>query len=241
MTSRTLAVRAAASFLLALSHLTLAEPQERAFLDATQTQIRQREREPATGSGGFSSSAREGEVPPAQPFAVSLRILGPRELERNQTFDYEIQIRNMSSKSLELPWDLSPADIEPSDPHATYQYQLAAIVLQGRLGEGRPVTLNGSILLFGTPSIASTTVKLEPGQWLRLKSKATAAPWNPNDPWPPPGLNSERLSGTVEARLLVEARSFQPPTSANHGNSHEDTRPTLEPISSNAVTVQFRF
>lgn len=214
------------------------EAQERAYLDATQVEIRQRQREPAAGSGGVAGSAREGRKPPPQPLTLTMKILGHSELAGGEAFEYEVQIRNVSDQPIEMAWDLSPADIEPTDSRASYQYQSAAILLNAKLGENRAVSLEGSILLFGTPSLASTMITLEPGQWVRIKGKGRALSPNTSDAWPPPDLVSKQVEGTLEAMLILSATSFSPGTG---GNSHEDSRITTEPISSNAFKVQFRF
>jgi|GEM_PF-3269806 len=238
---RVLVICLSALYSLVLPAGQRAEPQERSYLDITQTQIRQRLREPSSGTSGGGIGWTEGHAPARQPMTLSLEILGPSEFARGESFDYEVRIQNVSAEPLALPWDPNPADVEPSDPHASYQYQTAAVVLQGKLRESGPVTLNGSVLLSGSPSIAYTTIKLDPGQWVRIKGRATAAPANPNDPWPPRSLNPEQLVGTLQATLLIEAHSFRAPSPKNNGASHEDTRLTMEPISSNAVTAQFRF
>jgi hypothetical protein len=68
-----------------------------------------------------------------------------------EAFEYAVQIRNVSDHPVEIPWDLRPADIEPTDPRARYQYQTAAIWLDAKLGDNRAVSMEGLILLFGTP------------------------------------------------------------------------------------------
>jgi hypothetical protein len=157
---------------------------------------------------------------------------------RGEVFEYEVQIRNISDGPVEVPWDLSPADIEPADPRTPYQYQTAGIYLNAKLGNNRPVSLDGPILLFGTPSIASTMVKLRPGEWVRIKAKARAVPANPNDAWPPSGLTSKTVDGSVTAQLILAATYF---SRATNGNSHEESHIAKGPIASNALTVQFRF
>src|SRR5579859_1500624 len=231
-------IRLAALLLVIFPLAAFIEAQERAYLDATQVQIRQRQREPATGSFGVIGSAKEGQKPPPQPLTLTLKILGRSELARGEAFDYEVQIRNVHDQPIQMAWDLSPADIEPTDPRAGYQYQSAAILLNAKLGENRAVSLEGSILLFGTPSLASTMIRLEPGQWVRIKGKGRALAQNPNDAWPPPDLVSKQVEGTLEARLVLSVRSLSPGTG---GNSHEDSRITTEPISSTPYKVQFRF
>jgi hypothetical protein len=238
MFRRALLVRVAALLPVIFSHSASTEAQERAYLDATQVPIRQRQREPATGSGGVIGSAREGQKPPPQPLTLILKIFGRSELTRGEVFEYEVQIRNASDRSIELPWDLSPADIEAADPHASYQYQTAAIFLHARLGDNRPVSLEGPILLFGSRSVTPTTLTLEPGEWVRIKAKGRAVSSNPNDAWPPADFTSKEVGGTLTATLIRSASSFTPGTASN---SHEETRPIGEMISSNAPAIQFRF
>jgi hypothetical protein len=238
MFSRALMVRVAALLLIMLSMAICIKAQERGHLDATQVQIRQRQREPATGSsGGVTSGYIEGQIP-TQSLALSLEMFGRAEFARGEVFEYQVQIQNVSQQPIELPWDLSPADIEPADPRATYQYQTAAIYLNARLGQNRAVSMEGPILLFGSPSIRSTIIKLQPGEWVQIKAKGRALSSNPNDAWPPADLTSKQVEGTLAATLSLDASSFNPGTG---GNSHEDTRTIKRPISSNALTVRFLF
>lgn len=227
-----------AVLLLAISPF-LVKAQERAYLDTTQVQIHHRQREPATGSGGIIGTAKEGQTSPPEPLALTVKILGKTELAHGETFEYEVQIRNISSQLVEMPWDLSEADIEPTDPDASYQYQTAAISLDAKLPhENRTVSLQASVLLFGRPSISSTMVKLEPRQWVRIKGRGRAMPSNPNDTWPPFHLVSKDVEGTLEGTLMLSISSFIP---TRGGNSHEDMKLTAEPISSNRIPIQFRF
>jgi len=239
MFSRALMIRVAALLVIILSIAICIVAQERGHLDATQVQIRQRQREPATGgSGGISSGYTEGQMQPTQSLALSLKILGRAEFARGEVFEYQVQMQNVSEQPIELPWDLSPADIEPADPRATYQYQTAAIYLNARLGDHRAVSMDGPILLFGSPSIRSTIIKLQPGEWVQIKAKGRALSSNPNDAWPPSDLISQQVEGTLAAKLILYDNSFSPATG---GNSHEDSRTIKGPISSNAFKVQFRF
>jgi len=232
-------IRVAALLLVILSVGICINAQERGHLDATQVQIRQRQREPATGSsGGVITGYTEGQMQPTQSLALSLKIFGRAEFARGEGFKYQVQIQNVSEQPIELPWDLSPADIEPADPRATYQYQTAAIYLNARLGDNRAVSMEGPILLFGSPSIRSTTLRLQPGEWVRIKAKGRASSSNPNDAWPPSDLTSKQVEGTLAATLILYANSFSPGTG---GNSHEESQITKGPISSNAFKVQFRF
>jgi hypothetical protein len=217
------------------------QAQERAYLDTTQIQIRQRLREPATGSFGsvtvgYSESQVQSTVD--QSLNLSLKLLGPAEISRGETFEYEVQIRNVSNKPVELPWDLSPANIEPADSHASYRYQTAAIVLSAKLEGHRPVIMEDSTVLFGAPSISSTMIKLQPGEWVRVKAKTRALSSNPNDTWPPEDLVSKQPDGQLTASLTLSSSVV---TFAPDGNSHQASQTTKAPISSNVSTVQFRF
>ncbi len=238
MSRRDLLIRVAAFLPVIFSHYAFTEAQERAYLDATRAPIRQRQREPTTGSGGVMGSAREGQKPTPQPLTLILTVFGRPVLARGEVFEYEVQIRNASDRQMELPLDLSPADIEPANPRASYQYESAAIFLNARLGDNRSLTLENPVLLFGSRSVTSTTLTLQPGEWVRIKAKGRAIPSNPNDAWPPPDFASQEVSGTLTATLMRSANSFIP---RSGGNSHEESRPIAEVISSNALTVQFRF
>lgn len=239
MFSRAPIIRVPALLLAIFLHGVSTETQERGYLDATQLQIRQRQREPATGtSGGALSGYTEGKMQPAQPLTLSLKILGRAEFGRGEVFEYQVQIQNVSDRPMELPWDLSSADIEPADPDSGYQYETASISLGAKLGDNRAVTLEGSILLFGRPSIASTMVTLKPGEWARIKAKGQALPSNPNDAWPPSDFASKHVEGTLTATLILSASSFSP---AKGGSSHEESRIIERPIFSNACKFQFSF
>ena len=238
MFSRALVISAFPFLPLILCAGIYVQAQERGYLDATQVRIRQRQREAATGSSGFSSSVTEGQILPTQPLSLSLKISGRAEFARGEAFEYQVQIQNVSDRPVDLPWDLSPADIEPSDPHARYEYQTAAIWLVAKLQDNRTVTMEGPILLFGSSSAKSTIIELQPGEWVRVKATGRALSSNPNDAWPPSDLTSKQVEGNLAATLLVYAHSFSP---ATEGNSHEDSRMTTGPIFSNALAVRFRF
>jgi hypothetical protein len=215
--------------------------QERAYLDSTQATIQQRRREPNVGSiGGImvGYSEQSGRQQPVQPLSLYLKILGRPEFARGDVFEYEVQIQNVSDHPVEIPWDLSQADVEPADPRASYQYQTAAIVLNAKVGDHSSVTMEGSILLFGAPALRTTTVNLHPGEWARVKAKTRALSSNPNDPWPPSDLAPKRIEGRLTATLMFSSSTF---TRAAAGGSQEDSHATNDPISSNACNVQFVF
>ncbi|MDP9147105.1 MAG: hypothetical protein M3N22_05555 [Acidobacteriota bacterium] len=239
MFSRPLIFREAALLLLIFSPGTLTAIQERAYLDATQIQIRQRQREPATGGGGgVNVGYTEGKLPSAQPLTLSLKISVSGELVRGELFEYEAQIQNVGAKPIELPWDLSPADIEPADPHANYEYKTAAIYLHARLKGDHAVTMDGPILLFGSRLIPSTIINLQPGEWVRIRSKGRAVPANPNQSWPPSGFTSKQVQGTFTATLTLYANSV---SSSTGDGLHEESQTLNGPITSDASTIEFRF
>jgi hypothetical protein len=225
--------------LLISSQSVCIKAQERRYLDATQTKIRQRQRDPATGtSGGIFSGYTEGKPQPTQALALVLRISDGAELARGEAFEYEVQIRNVSDHPIEIPWDLNSADIEPTNPRANYQYKTVVVWLNAKLGNNSAVSMEASIVLFGTPSVASTMIKLQPGEWLRIKAMGHALSSNPSNAWPPPDLTSKIVEGSLAATLLVYDHFF---SQALEGNSHEDSRMTNAPIYSNPSAVHFRF
>ena len=241
MSSRFQVFRAAPLLLIVSMSCISIKAQERAYLDTTQIPIRHRQREPATGSvGSVTVGYSEPQVGSTleQSLTLSLKLFGPAEIARGEPFEYEVQIRNVSNKPVELPWDLSPANIEPADSHASYQYQTAAILLSAKLASHRPVIMEGSTLLFGAQSISSTMIKLQPGEWVRIKAKTRALSSNPNDAWPPGDLGSKQSEGQLTASLTLSSSIV---TFAPDGNSHEASQTTKAPISSNTSTVQFRF
>jgi hypothetical protein len=84
MFSRALMVRVAALLLIMLSMAICIEAQERGHLDATQVQIRQRQREPATGSsGGVTSGYTEGQIPTQS--SLSLWKFWPRRIRSGRS------------------------------------------------------------------------------------------------------------------------------------------------------------
>jgi hypothetical protein len=226
---------------LCFSNGVRTDAQERGYIDATRAQIRERQREPSSGRvGSVMGGYTEGQVRQqlVQSLAVSMKILGPTVIARGQIFEYEVQIQNVTDHPVEIPWNLSRADVEPADPRASYQYQTAAIVLRTKVGDHQSVSMEGSILLFGSALVRSTTIKLQPGEWVRVKSKTRALSSNPNDPWPPSDLTSKRVEGSLTATLMFSSSVFRPP---DGGGSQEDSRTTGEPISSNVSVVEFRF
>lgn len=235
-------IRLTALSLLLLCNRCPTEPQERGYLDATQAQIRQRLREPVTGHvEGGSIAGKEGGALPWQPLTITLKLLGSSGFSRGEVFEYEVQIRNASAQPVELPWDLSQADIEPANPSVGYEYQTAAILVGARAGSDRAVTLEGPVLLFGSPSIPSTMMRLEPGDWVRIKAKGRDLSSNPNEPWPAPELVEKQARGTLTATLTLSTSSFAPAPQGNLHGGHEDSRTIAAPVSSSPVAVQFRF
>jgi hypothetical protein len=216
--------------------------QERGYLDATQVKIRQRQRDPATGtSGGVFSGYTEGKPQATQALALALKFPEGAELASGEAFEYEVQIRNVSDRPVKLPWDLSQADIEATDPSVGYEYQTAAISVGARVGSNRAVTMEASILLFGSPSITTTMMRLEPGDWVRIKAKGRNLPSNPNEAWPTPNLIEKLTEGELTATLILSTSSFTPGPQGNLRGGHEESRITGVPILSSPVAVQFRF
>jgi len=218
------------------------QPRERGYLDATKVQIRQRLREPAGGhSEGNSVSWSDGRSHLSQTLAVTFKVLGLTQLAPGEEFEYEVQIQNTSDHTVEIPWDLSQRDIEPVNPRASYEYQTAAISVIAREGQGKSVTIEGSALLFGSSSITSTMVALEPGDWVRIKAKGRALVANPNEVWPEPQFLGKQVNGTLVIILTFSRSSFSPGSSSNERDGREDTRNISVPIYSNAVPIQFSF
>lgn len=101
-------IRQVSLLLLIFSQSVYIKAQERAYLDASQVKIRQRQRDPATGtSGGVFSGYTEGKPQPTKGLAIALKIPADAELAQGEAFEFEVQIRNASDHPIEIPWDLS--------------------------------------------------------------------------------------------------------------------------------------
>jgi len=246
---RTLALLSAKNWILGLAATLVivqpecpsTQPRERGYLDATPVQIRQRLREPAGGhSEGNIVGWSDGRPHQSQTLAMTFKILGPTELALGEEFEYEVQIQNTSDHTVEIPWDLSQRDIEPPDAHTSYDYQTAAISVIAKEGQGKAVIIDGSVLLFGSPSITSTMIALEPGDWVRIKAKGRDTVPNPSQAWPEPQFVGKRIGGTLAATLTLSKTSFLPGSSGNE-KGHEEARNISVPIYSNAFPVQFSF
>jgi len=191
------------------------------LLDLTNVPVRHRLREPVTATGSGHMEGYQGSPPPSP---VALQI---RSLEKSGSPDMaiaELEIRNTSSRHLEIPVDPSSRDLEPASPSTPYQYLSAYLWLLPEPDAEQKMPATG-LHLYGSKAVPGTLRDLPPGEAIRVRAKIPIAP-----------TTSVAMSEAPKMRafLALFDESMKPGKDGIHSNTEE-----LLPTISSANVAEF--
>ncbi len=151
--------------------------QQKAFLDLTNISSKASSIEPVTHTG-HSSGGGPGETdghsaPRKASLIAEIEISGENECRIGQPIVYELKIINDSTETSTIPWSVSAADVEEGESKTgfTYDYSMVSLRFQGE--DGGSARVSGNVVLFGSGSKPTTRLILKPGEWARIRAKAT--------------------------------------------------------------------
>jgi len=83
---------------------------------------------------------------------------------------FEVTVENVGSKSLKIPVSPDLADLQLEDPAEQFGYSEFTLTLWDALSDKSSLGLV-AVRLYGNDDQANTTMKLLPGQWVRIRGK----------------------------------------------------------------------
>jgi hypothetical protein len=145
-------------------------PQDVDYLDLTNPAPRQRVRNPNGGMGGHCEGGGvSGNVIP--DLTLTLMGLDKRVYSVGEDVTFEIEVENTSTHSLEIPWTLQLADLEPGDPIQSYTYQSAAVSLM-LTDPSSPRFIGLYVEFYGSTRVPGTIRELRPSQSIVIRARS---------------------------------------------------------------------
>ena len=148
-------------------------------LGQTVTDIETRGTDPTHGDYNVQRGGGGGRGADTDTLHISLSLISGNTLPIGQTYEYEVNITNKSTKEIRLPRCIEWSDIVNGRPKEL-QYKTLEVVLIFHSPQNGNTYLGGNLLLFGSSAKPSTMVALQPGDTLRLRGRVKLdAPWLP--------------------------------------------------------------
>lgn len=199
-------------------------------LDLTEVIVRDRVHEPITSSTSGGGVGGNGPVAQAGPITMSLFSVAVDPSRQKSSVIFDVELKNISTRQLELPVNPNLADFEPERPHVPYSYMSSYITLQLESRNAR-WSLDG-ISLYGSKLVTGSLRDLDPGATLHIRARAA--------------LRSNRSGGTsgetatplrVVAVLLLQENFV----SEQNGILHQESRQIApQVLSSDVVSLPLR-
>jgi len=148
---------------------TLRHPPSRSTCDPGETCV----------GGGVGGSVADGARDRRDPHAlgVSLDHVSTKNVTLD-AFDAEFRILNTGLAPIEVPIFPHLSDLQPPDETKAFNYLSLALIVE--LEEPEQATgWIAEVELYGATDYDCTIVTLQPGQWVRLKSKMKRSGWPP--------------------------------------------------------------
>jgi hypothetical protein len=149
-------------------------------LDLTSAASQARKFEPVSGSSGgtgIGSGVPDSSYTSKEPLELTLTNVHVRNDGDYERVEYEIELKNVSTTVVRVPWDPSPRDIEPSPPRP-YKYQLASLRLEDPEGSAETQRFE-AISLYGSEE-SQTLQTLRPGEWVSIRAISKLKTLNQN-------------------------------------------------------------
>lgn len=125
----------------------------------------------------------------------------------------EFILTNSGTNALTLPTSPNPADLEPSDSQSAYK--VLSLGLRISLSKKPGVIFAGGADLYGSASVPTTLVTLNPGNSIRVLTRVTLHGSDSEPLVATASLSNETLK-PVNGELVLDTQEIGFATSANH-------------------------
>jgi hypothetical protein len=199
-------------------------------LDLTDIVPRERAREPMTSSVSGGGVGGNGPVAQASSITMSLLSVAADPSRQKSSVIFDVELRNISNRKLELPVNPNLADFEPESPRVPYSYMSSYITLQLESQNAR-WSWKG-VSLYGSKSVTGSLREFDPGATLHIRARAP--------------LESNHSGGTSDATatqlrvvaVLLLRENF---VGEQNGILHQDSRQIAPQVmSSDVVSLSLR-
>ena len=140
-------------------------------------------------------------------FALSIEDLSSRLIPIGSEFVVTLRLKNVSDKSVTVPWTPSFQEVLADQSPDSIDYQSASFTLKVETGieSKRTTSLEGEAVLYGTEQKPGSMLQLAPGQWATVRVRAIAhCRWKSQNPSICPVLRPD-----AKARLSAEWNETQ--------------------------------
>lgn len=181
------------------------------------------------GSGGGSSAA-------LNKLQVDLSLLSS-QISAGLPFDYQVVITNTSDTEILVPQATSWSDVLDKDA-SKQSFTEGFLSFTVQTENGARGHLDGEISLYGSPSSPGTTVRLAPGDSVRLSGTAKASPvWDAGSAAKIEGI---AVDATLQADFSINSVRLHPAAAkAGHGAYRQDSLSLYWAQSKPATPIQF--
>ncbi len=178
---------AQATLILALALSVLACAQEVKFVDLSGVEQRITLRHPPAqpqcnpdgcGGGVGGGSVGDGAPDRRDPHAlgISLERVSPTDITLDP-FEAEFRVINTGIVPIEVPVSPHLSDLQPLDETKAFTYRSLSLVINlDSIGPGQALGI-GWVEIYGSTDHKDTIVWLQPGEWVRVKSKVKLHTW----------------------------------------------------------------
>ena len=141
------------------------------IVDLTEVVPRGRVREPMTSSSSGGGVGGSGLVAhEEESLSISLVSAAPDLTGQQASVIFDVELRNGSTRKLELPVNPNLADFEPDGPNVPYSYTSCYIALRSQ--EPPEPSFSQGVSLYGSREVADSMKELGPGEALRIRARA---------------------------------------------------------------------
>ena len=192
--------------------ISLATPtvlgQEIGYIDLTDPPFRDNLRHPVRTQGGGCA----GGDSVTRQVTVTLQSLDKTVYRSGEEITFEIVVQNTGKETILAPWTPDLADLEPTDPKATFNYLIGVVILVFKDSKDRILTAAES--LYGSPNVPGTVRELPHGESFTVRGRTTIKFVSPE--W---GKEELAESSAVDAKVNGHFREDNANYSPNGGGT----------------------
>jgi hypothetical protein len=146
----------------------------------------------------------------ADPTTGSLKttvvVLDPSDLREGDKPLFQVQIENVGANAVTVPVAAAMEPLQPDDLSKKFVYY-KAVVTMWIAGKSWNANTAGTLTLYGDDDRPGTTVKLRPGEWVRISGKG-----NIKLPTDDPKIKALMASGEKPNRIFGETDVYRDTT-----------------------------
>jgi len=153
-------------------------------------------------SGGFgSSSIGDGAPDTRDPHGLGIYVLwvNPTDIDPREPFEAEFRVLNTGRVPMDLPVSPHLSDLQPDDPSLSFSYFSLTLLAHISVEPYAEAGAFGLVQLYGSPDHEGTMIRLQPGEWIRVKANVKLSFW-PLQP----------SAGRVYGALWLRKNTFHP-------------------------------